>query len=244
MRQIVVDNFQKFHNVIQKYDSDVIYRGVSRISHNLLPKVGRDKTVSNYNHRGKYHTLDDYEEDIMHEFKQRAIPFINSIPHSEWEWWAIAQHHGLPTRFLDWTKNPLVAAYFATEDCSIAEDSVVYAVDSNQFNSYIDFSENPIGIDEIFLYTPPHINQRIIVQSGIFTVHNHPTIPLEETEKPSDRISKKKGEKYSVDRIVIKRDAKLGFREILNLYGINEATIYPGLDGLSRHLEWLTLECI
>lgn len=246
MRQIIVDTFNKFHNAIQRYDSDVIYRGVSKTSHKLLPKVGRDKVVSNYNRRGKFRTLDEYEQSIMREFQKHAIPYINSTPQSLWEWWAIAQHYGLPTRFLDWTKNPLVAAYFAVEDCSLAEDSMVYAVNSNQFNSYIDLSDtpDPIGIDEIFLYYPPHINQRIIVQSGIFTVHNQPTLPLEETAKPSDRIRKKRGEKYSVDSIVIKTHAKQQFRKVLNLYGINEATIYPSLDGISGHLEWLTLDCL
>lgn len=246
MKQIVVDSFLKYHNAIQKYSADVIYRGVSRKSYKLLPKVGREKTLSCYNRHREYGTLIEYEQAIMQEFEKDAIPYIGTTPRSEWEWWAIAQHHGLPTRFLDWSKNPLVAAYFAVEDCSPEEDCVVYAVDSKQFNANIDLSDtpDPLGIDEIFLYYPPHINQRIVVQSGIFTVHNQPTITLDEAEKPIDRIRKKKGERYNINCIVIKKEKKEEFRKILSLYGVNKSTIYPGLDGIAGHLEWLTLDCI
>ena len=245
MKTISVETFQKFHNAIQKYDSSTIYRGVSNISYKLLPKVGREKTLKNYNEENLYNVLDDYEQSILEEFQKYAIPFVQKTPESPWEWWAIAQHYGLPTRFLDWTKNPLVALYFAIENCSLEEDAVVYAANSKQFNSNIDLNDtpDPLGISEVYLYYPPHINQRIVVQSGIFTVHNNPQLPLNETEKPSDKIDKRKGEKYSIDKIILKKESKKSLKKVLNLYGINEATIYPGLEGIARHLEWKTLDC-
>lgn len=245
MRNYEVNSFQQFHKTIQRYTDDTIYRGVSCASYKLLPKVGRDKCINNFNHKGNYGLLDNYEQEIVLEFEKHAVPFVEKLPQSQWEWWAIAQHHGLPTRCLDWTKNPLVSAYFAVEDCDKDEDCVVYAVNSSQFNSNIDLNDNPypIGIDEIFLYYPPHINDRIIAQSGIFTVHNHPTVPLDETEKPFDKIKRRKGEKYEVDRIIIKKEVKKDFKKILSIYGINKSTIYPGLDGIAGHLEWLSLDC-
>ncbi len=241
-----IKKFQNFHSVVQKYNSDTIYRGVSHLSYKLLPKVGRDKCTENFNRNNGYAALYDYEQSVLLEFQKYALPFVEKSPQSLWEWWAIAQHHGLPTRFLDWTKNPLVAAYFAVEDCNSDEDCVVYATNSKQFNSYIDISDypDPLGIDEIFLYYPPHINQRITSQSGIFTVHNQPTLPLDITEKPSTKIRKKKGETYEVDQLIIPKDSKAEFKKVLSLYGLNKSTIYPGLDGIAGYLEWLTLDCI
>ena len=61
-------------------------------------------------------------------------PYIDSVPTSAWNWLAIAQHHGLPTRLLDWSRNPLVAAFFAVERAH-DDDSVVYAF---KYNKHVD----------------------------------------------------------------------------------------------------------
>ena len=183
----------------------------------------------------------------MQEFQNIAMPFLDNTPQSQWEWWAVAQHHGLPTRFLDWTKNPLVAAFFAIEDCNLDEDCVVYACDSTQFNYNIDLSDNPdpLGIQEIFLYNPPHITQRITAQSGLFTVHSDPTIPLDQIERPYvEETDDEHNENYLVDKLVIHKEFKKEFKKILNLYGWNQATIYPGLDGITGHLDWLTIDAL
>ena len=106
-----------------------VFRGIKRArSHPLIPRAGRGPTRDT-------RKMLRAERAILRDFKRTAIPFLAMQPENEWEWLALAQHHGLPTRLLDWTTNPLVAAYFACSDSSEGEDSACAILSSTLLRS-------------------------------------------------------------------------------------------------------------
>ena len=223
MAEYYVGSFINFHQVISKYDYRVyLFRGVSKLSYRLKPKIGRIEHA-----HADFYT---FESTLMKQFKKLSTPYLNKSPENEWEWLAIAQHHGLSTRLLDWSRNPMVAAYFAI--CSDYNcESVIYAMDSSQFDENIDYVNVPYIYDsalanEVKIFEPNHITSRIIAQNGLFTFHSDPM-------KPLDAIPG-----IVFDKIIIKRRFKKELKKTLDVYGINKAALFPGLDGITEYLEW------
>lgn len=194
----------------------VLFRGVANSKKDKLkPKIGRIKNSSEIAGNEKF--LNDW-------FKSRALPFLNDIPKNAWEWLALAQHHGLSTRMLDWTMNPLVAAFFAVEKkCNT--DSAIYVYDLNRESILInpeDDNESPFNIrKDAMIYFPKHRTLRIPIQSAVFTVHKEPH---------------KNFDKDNIEKLIIKNSIRDELKEKLDLLGINRQSLFPGLDTLAAHL--------
>lgn len=187
-------------------------------------KIGRVSEKSGSPRKHPY-TFED-EIRVYREFKKAARPYLNSDPRSEIEWLAIAQHHGLPTRLLDWSASVLVAAFFAVEKAGKAE-GVMYAV-----RDIDEIDEGRQGLDEkqlynlgsVKLYRPPHISPRIPVQQSVFSVHPPPT----------EKFSHPSLETWHIDA-----GACWGIKRSLSAAAVTQACLFPDVDGISRHLAWL-----
>ncbi len=209
-----ISTFGELHEVLQS-QSGRAYRGVSSPNHELIPKLGR-------NSKAGLENLIVIERTMMWRFRTEALPRLDIQPDDNWQWLFLAQHHGLPTRLLDWTRNPLVAAYFACRSRQ-AEDGVIFILSSAEKISQVDFGEepDPFQLTETKYLWPAHITLRLTVQSGTFTIHPDPTNPIP---------------KRIVTKITILSSAKADILEGLMRYGIHEAALFPDLDGLTRHL--------
>ena len=217
MKEISIHSFSELHELIEQYDArTVIYRGMKSVRYPLIPKIGRLVPPDSVKSR------EWNEKEILRLFKEQSLPYVDFMPTNDWDWLALGQQYGLPTRLLDWTGNPLVACYFAVEQPG-DDDSVIYAYRNK---SYIDVEEhqNPFKYREVGKFIPRHLTRRITTQGGLFTIHPDPYEPFESED---------------MQKIVIPNAIRGTLKKTLNKYGVDRFSLFPSLDSLAAHIEWL-----
>jgi hypothetical protein len=194
------------------------------------------------------------ELHLLRNFRKYA--YRQGVADSIWQWLALAQHRGLPTRLLDWTYSPFVALHFAT--CNLGnmdEDGVVWTinfVEANQFvparlrrmmtaegsdTATVDMLGAFRGLHDfdglsrspfVVFLEPPSLDPRIVNQLALFSLMSSANATLDQWLAVHPTLAR---------RVIVPASLKWEVRDKLDQANVNERVLFPGLDGLSR---WLT----
>ena len=281
MRCICVSSISEYISIIERLEKHYpngfmynnpsnyrfLYRGLSDSEYKLIPSVYRKDIVCSENHtiENEKFLSRGSEKAILQNFIQEGSPYLN-MPSTELLMWAeYAQHYGTPTRFLDWTVNPLVAMFFACNG-SNKKDAIVWILNKKNYASIKDpkyetgnktikeLITSALNGNECFtfpmIYTPYYVDLRMSAQSSYFLVWGDDKRSLAnmfEDEKYYMELSEKEtGEviygQQQLDAIFFKikihADRKQKLLRELDLLGINERAMFPGLDGVGKYIEW------
>lgn len=231
-------------DAIQRHRSRYVFRGGSVFDHALITSLNRICS-------GNEHL----EQSLLRNFRKYSAD--NFSPNTNfWRLVSLAQHHGLPTRMLDWTFSPYVALHFATAKLAeYDQDGIVWCVDVSKANQLLpkrlrtalaetdaltfttDILSGTIDQfkdmihhgdqDYVMFYEPPSISGRIANQYALFSVFSNPKIILSDWLQQHPHIYKK---------ILLPSHLKWEVRDKLDQCNITERTLFPGLDGLCKWL--------
>lgn len=195
------------------------------------------------------------EQHLVRNFRKYANR--DAVRHDDvWHWLALGQHHGLPTRLVDWTFSPFVALHFVTAYLHLMDDDgEVWAVDYNEVHRLlprllVDALEregsavfttdmlaelapslarfDKLGDEPVMLFfEPPAVDPRIINQYALFSVYG------DARSGPDEWLAR---HPELLLRIIVPAQIKWEVRDKLDQANINERTLFPGLDGLSSWL--------
>jgi len=205
-----------------------LFRGVTDSTYKLVPKIGRDDRKPKMRPSGAVRFKYTREDELaaLTFFRNRAKAFVVDTSRTDLEWIALAQHHGAPTRLLDWSEGLLVAMWFAARnfsfDLSLGKDGALWVAWDLPPVSEAAHTK-PLSVRSVGIYRPDHFDRRISAQSSVFTLQQAPTEELKHA---------------NLFKLVIPHDSKYQIRKRLDAAGVNERTLFPDLAGLGEDVAW------
>jgi hypothetical protein len=260
-REVVVRSLGEFIDVVTPREPDRqtgrrrdtgVYRGAPEAGAPLLTSLDRLGNAE------RPHTKVSLEEHILRNFIRHSRQYIDaSRPHSDWELLITAQHHGVPTRLLDWSYSPLVAAFFATRplDGGVERDRAVWRLDWQCVHRHFGFPPLALQVQDLetlggesdrftpwklfadrakkgfaCMIEPPALDARIAAQYATFTLTST-------TDRSLDAFLGKHDLAGALTRYLIPAEEVGRVRDQLDLVGIDERRLFPDLDGVAAALQ-------
>ncbi|MGW0480610.1 FRG domain-containing protein [Nonomuraea sp. NPDC003214] len=221
--------------------SAMVFRGLARASYTHVSSLSRL--------RGDYAALEPHLVRNFRKYAHRRRPGP-----AVWDWLALGQHHGLPTRLLDWTFSPLVALHFATASWP-RDDAVLLGVDCHGAHRLLPESlraeldregallfttemlaavagdlpsfDRLSGEPFVAFFEPPSLDERVVNQSSVLSVTSRPEFQVQEWLEDHPELWRA----WTLPPAV-----KAEVRERLDQAGVTERVLLPGLDGLAAWL--------
>jgi hypothetical protein len=231
---------------LERFRSDYAFRGLSdcnyALENSFLRNCGEHPEL-------EYHLLRNFRKYARTNNMDHTNTQLRSL--------VLAQHHGLPTRLLDWTYSPFVAMHFATLNTEKTNiDGVIWQVDFVKVNQLIPeplqklltsekcnaFTveileskfqtlhelDETLGPGHVLFFEPPSLDDRIVNQFAFFSLMSNATAILDEWLREHPELYR---------RIIIPAKIKWEIRDKLDQANITERVLFPGLDGLASWLK-------
>lgn len=240
-----------YRRFVDELSDNWVFRGQAAAEWGLENAIERTDFIRHYK---------GIEIDFLAEFQRGARNYLNKdeIPEHLIEWLALMQHHGAPTRLLDFTKSPYIAAYFAFEQNGVPHDDFmsIWAVNINFLRTraieklkeqYGDDLEESMGVINealfqkifydnncslIFPVEPFRMNRRYSLQQSIFVSTGNSYEPfIQQLAFLNDDIEK------SVIKIEMPSALQKPVLRDLQKMNINRASLFPDLDGYALSLK-------
>ena len=243
--ELILD--RAYDTEINRLRSHYLFRGMPDASYPMLTSLRR-------NCKEKEQLL---ELSILKNFAKYASISDPAVEKSVWRQMTLGQHHGLPTRLLDWTHSALIALHFATAEADMEDtdkrDGIVWRIDARELAGRLpDKYREKLWRENTFIFSVESLSEVAPTLERYDEDMNGASMVLVEPPSTDQRIINQyayfspvpmgmdrvdvflEGNTEHTVKYIIDRQVRWDLRDILDQYNISERIIYPGLDGLSR----------